>query len=221
MREILFRGRRLAAPCFLSALALLALSAGCGSVKTVKGGVIRVDSRTLGPDIEGYRLDGKGGGLALLRKVALCPVQERRTFREVEVSTQSGALAATQGIGCGITKIAEIGYLITGSPGNDLSNCRGRSVTDRRPTGRKIKGPWKTVRRKSCGKTGAVPPGGTIRVTFLRNRSSKKYPVGPGGAIRFSEEDLVRLRIFFTILRDMEIEARYQGRSWVQKITLE
>lgn len=212
-------GRRIT--LFLSTLGLLTISVGCDSVRTVKGSVIQVDSRTLGPDTEGYRLVGKRGGHALLQKVALCPVQEQRTFQEVEVNTQFGAIAASQGIGCSITKFAELGYVFTGSPGNELSSCRGHSMTGRRPTGKKIKGPWKTIRRKTCGNAEITPPGRLIRITFLRNHSFKEYPVGYGGDIRFSVEDLARLRIFFTILRDIEIEVLYQGQSWVQKITLE
>ncbi|HJP12991.1 MAG: hypothetical protein QF701_02205 [Nitrospinota bacterium] len=202
-------------------LLLLALAAGCGSVETVKGDVVRLDRRTLKADSESYRLAGKGPGLAALRRVALCPVQERRIFREVEVSKQSAAAAVPQGVGCGLTKFAELGNVLSGSPGNPASNCGSYSATNRHPTGRQITGNWRTAERKVCGPDKAAPAGGEVHITFLKNRASKSYPVGEGGTVRFSREDLARLRIYFTILRDMEIEARYGGQSWLQKLTIE
>ncbi len=202
-------------------MALLALAAGCGSVETVKGDVLRLDRRTLAADSKSYHLALKGPGLALLERVEMCPVQERRIFREVEVSKQSAALAAPRGIGCGLTKFAEIGYVFTPQGNNDPSNCRGYSTTNRRPTGRQITGAWKTVERKACGASGPVTAGGEVQITFMKSRTTKTYPLGEGGVIRFNREDLARLRIFFTLLRDMEIEARYRGASWLQKLNLE
>jgi hypothetical protein len=201
---------------------LAALAWGCGSVQTVKGDLIKVDRRTIGPDVEGYRLEGVEDGWAVLRKTSLCPVQERRTYREVEVRTEAGGLSAAQGVGCGLTKFAEIGHIFTGGPGDQkVSNCMAHSITDRRPTGRTIPGPWRTLRRKKCGGSGPAPPGGKVFIRFIRTGRSKEYPIGAGGTIRFGGEDLARLRIFFTILRDMKIEARYRGASWLQKLTLE
>ena len=56
-----------------------------------------------------------------------------------------------------------------------------------------------------------VPPGDNVRVTVIRSREARDHPVGKGGAIRFSREEMTKFRIFFTILRDMEIEGRYKG----------
>lgn len=198
-----------------------ALLAGCGSVENVKGDVAKVDRRTLPADAAGFRLKGKPSGEAVLQEMKLCPVQERHTFREVRVSKQSGLIAVPQGIGCAFVKVGEIGNLMTGSPGGAPSNCRGYSSTDRRETGKNIAGAWRTVSREPCGGARPVPAGGTLSVHFTKTRTVKTYTIGKGGSVRFSREDLARLRIYFTILRDMEIDVRYRGAKWRQKLTLE
>ena len=197
-----------------------ALLSGCGSVENVKGDVAKVDRRTLPADAAGFRLKGKPSGEAVLQEMKLCPVQERRTFREVRVSKHSGLIAVPQGIGCALVKVGEIGNFMTGG-GGEPSNCRGYSSTDRRETGKNIAGAWRTVRREACGEARPAPASGTLSVHFPKTRTVKTYPIGKGGAIRFSREDLARLRIYFTILRDMEIDVRYRGAKWRQKITLE
>lgn len=202
-------------------LAAIILIPGCGSVETVKGDVIQIERRTLASDRWSYRLTGKGADGAILQKVQLCPVQERRVFREIKVTRESGAISATAGVGCSFTKIGEFSERIFGHRVEKPSSCRGHSVTDREATGRQVKEPWKTVRREACGVPLTVPPGGKIRVTVIRSRESKDYPVGEGGTIRFSRETMTKFRIFFTILRDMEIEGRYKGASWRQKLSLE
>ncbi len=205
---------------------LLLLSAvflipGCGSVETVKGDVLKVDRRTLASDSWGYRLTGKKPDSAILQKVQLCPVQERRVFQEVKVTRESGAISATAGVGCTVTKIGEFSERIFGQGVDRPSNCKGHSPTDREPTGRQIQGSWKTVRREVCGVPQPVSPGEKVRITIIRSREAKDHPVGEGGAIRFSREEMAKLRIYFTILRDMEIEGRYKGASWRQKLSLE
>lgn len=206
---------------WLLGLPLLTLLPGCGSLETVKGDVIKVDKRSLPPDVTSFQLILQGPGVATLKRSEMCPIEERRIWREVEVSKQSAAISVPQGIGCGALKFVELGDRIFSRPGNAPSNCGGQSTTDRRPTGRQITGPWQTVRREPCGKTGPVEPGGVVRITFIRTRSSREYPVEAGGAVRFGREELARLRIFLSILKDMEIEARYGGASWLQKLNLE
>lgn len=199
----------------------LALLAGCGSVETVKGDIVKVERRSLPPDVTSFHLALKSPGAAILKRSEMCPAQERRIWREVEVSKQAAALTVPQGIGCGASKIAELGDRIFRTGANAPSNCGSQSTTDRRPTGRQITGPWQTVRRKPCGDSGPVAQGGTVRITFIRTRSSREYPVGAGGAVRFGREELAKMRIFFSILKDMKIEARYRGVSWLQKLNLE
>jgi hypothetical protein len=201
--------------------ALLALLSGCGSLETVKGDVFKVEKRVLPPDVTSFQLTLKVPGVVILRRSEMCPVEERRIWHEVEVSKQSAALAVPQGIGCGAVKFMELGERAFGKPGSASSNCGSHITTDRRPTGRKITGPWQTIRRKACGKTGPVRPGGTVRITFLRTRTSREYPVGAGGDVRFGREALARMRIYFSILKDMKIEARYEGAAWLQRLNLE
>ncbi len=199
----------------------MALLPGCGSVETVKGDVLKVEKRTLPPDVTSFQLTLKGPGIATLKRSEMCPIEERHIWREVEVNKQSAALSVPQGIGCGALKFIEVGDRVFGKRDNAPSNCGSSSTTDRRRTGRQITGPWQTVRRKPCGKTGPVGAGGVIRITFIRTRSSREYPVEAGGEVRFGREELARMRIYFSILRDMKIEARYGGASWLQKLNLE
>ncbi len=194
---------------------------GCGSVEIVKGDVLKVDRRTLAPDSWGYRLTRKGPDSATLQKVQLCPVQERRVFQEVKVTRESGAVSATAGVGCTVSNIGIFSERIFGLSSERPTNCKGRSGTAREPTGRRIQGDWKTVRRETCGVPQPVPPGGKVRVIVIRSREANDHPVGKGGTIRFSREEMTKFRIFFTILRDMEIEGNYKGASWRQKLSLE
>ena len=202
-------------------LSLLALLPGCGSIETVKGDVVKVEKRSLPPDVTSFQLTLKGPGVATLKRSEMCPIEERRIWREVEMSKQSAALAVPQGIGCGALKLIEVGDRVFGKRDNTPSSCGSHITTERRLTGQNITGPWQTVRRKPCGKSGPVKPGGVIRISFIRTRSSHEYPVGAGGTVRFRREEIARMRIYFSILRNMEIEARYGGASWLQKLNLE
>jgi hypothetical protein len=148
-------------------------------------------------------------------------VQERRVFQEVKVTRESGAISATAGVGCTVSNIGKFSQRIFGLSSERLTNCKGRSGTDREPTGRQIQGAWKTVRRETCGVPQPVPPGGEVRVIVIRSREATDHPIGEGGAIRFSREEMTKFKIFFTILRDMEIEGNYKGASWRQKLSLE
>lgn len=197
------------------------LISGCGSTETVKGDVIKVDHRTLNPDTWGYRLAPNGANSVILHKVELCPVQERKVFQEVKVSRESAAISATAGVGCTVTKIGEVSQKIFGQRVNDPSNCRGRSVTDREPTGRQITGEWETIRKEACGDPQPVNSGGKIRVLVRKSREVFEYILTNSGTIQFSKEDLAKLRLYFTILRGIEIEAYYQGATWTQQLSLE
>ncbi len=219
MRKAPFR--RILAKLPLLLLPFVFLIPGCGSVETVKGDVVKVDQRTLASDSWGYRLARKGPDSAILQKVQLCPVQERRAFQEVEVTRESGAVSATAGVGCTVTKIGEISELMFGLSRKRPSKCTSRSGTDRKATGRRIQGEWETVRREVCGVPQPAPPGGKLRLTIIRSRETRDYPVGEGGEIRFGQEEMTKLRIFFTVLRDMEIGGSYNGSSWRQKLSLE
>lgn len=219
MGKTLFR--RILSTLLSFALLSSLLLAGCGSVEIVKGDVLKVDRKTLPPDSWGYHLAPKGPDRAILENIQLCPVQERQTFQEVEVTRESGAVSATAGVGCTVTNIGKISEMMFGLSREKPAKCTSRSGTNRRATGRQIQGDWKTVRREVCGVPKPVPPGGELRLTLIRNRETRTYPVGRGGEIRFGREDMTKFRIFFTILRDMEIEGFYKGSSWRQKLSLE
>ncbi len=213
--------RRIRSKLLLFLLPAVFLIPGGGSVEIVKGDVIKVDRRTLATDSWSYRLTRKGADSATLQRVQLCPVQERRVFQEVKVSRESGAVSATAGVGCTVSNIGKFSERIMGLSSERPTNCKGRSGTAREPTGREIQGSWKTVRRETCGVPQPVPAGGKVRVTVIRSREATDHPIGEGGAIRFSREEMTKFKIFFTILRDMEIEGNYKGASWRQKLSLE
>lgn len=202
-------------------LSVFMMISGCGTMETVKGDVIKVDHRTLTPDTWGYRLVPKGSDSAILQKVELCPVQERKVFQEVKVTHESAAVSATAGVGCTVTKIGEVSQKIFGLRVDDPSNCRGRSVTDREPTGRQITGEWETIRKEECGNHQPVNSGGKVRLLFRKSREVFEYTLTDNGKIQFSREDLAKLRLYFTILHEMEIEVNYQGANWNQQLSLE
>ena len=134
-------------------------------------------------------------------------------FQEVKVTRESGAVSATAGVGCTVSNIGKFSEMIFGLSRERPTNCKGRSGTDREPTGKKIQENWKTVRRETCGVPQPVAPGEKVRITVIKSRETRVHPVGKDGAIRFSREEMTKFRIFFTILRDMEIEGSYKGSS--------
>jgi hypothetical protein len=204
-------------------LTALALLPGCASTEIAKGDILRVDRRDLPAESQNHRLAHRAPrvGELVLERLRMCPVQERHVYQEVEVTRQSAALAAASGVGCGVQKFGEIANVMTGRNVVNTSNCGGASFTDRRPTGRTIEGPWETVRREPCGAGDPVPVGGRLNLTFLRSGERRAYTLGPGGSFRISADDLAQLRIYFTLLKGIEVEAAYGGATWRQKIDLE
>ncbi|MEK6710825.1 MAG: hypothetical protein AABZ64_09620 [Nitrospinota bacterium] len=198
-----------------------ALLPGCATTEIAKGDVLRVDRRSLPPERESQRLVRRGPGELALERVLLCPVQERRVYQEVEVRRGSAALAAVQGVGCGVQKFGELANITSGRTVVQPSSCGGVSQTDRQATGGAIEGPWETVRREPCGAGEAVRAGERLSLLFLRGGERRDYTLGEGGAFRISKDDLATLRIYFTLLKDIEVEARYGGTTWRQKIDLE
>lgn len=208
---------------FLASLALAALASlpGCASTELARGDVLRVDRRALPAEAQGHRLLLRAPGQLALERVRLCPVQERRIYQEVEVRRESAAFAAAAGVGCGVQKFGEIANLTSGRNVVNRSSCQGASFTDRAPTGKTIEGPWETVRREPCGPAQPARPGERLRLLFIRSGAEREYTLGEGGSLRVSPDDLAQLRIYFTLLKDIEVGALYGGSAWRQKVNLE
>ncbi|MBI3127564.1 MAG: hypothetical protein HYZ11_08180 [Candidatus Tectomicrobia bacterium] len=204
------------------ALAPAALG-GCASTEIAKGDVLRVDRRELPAEGQGHRLlhRGPGAGAMALETVRLCPVQERRIYQEVEVRRESAALAAVSGVGCGVQKFGEIANLTTGRNVVNRSSCTGESFTGRQLTGRTIEGPWEIVRREPCGAGEPPRAGERLGLFVIRSGERREYALGGGGRFQVSADDLAKLRIYFTLLKDIEVEASHAGKTWRQKIDLE
>lgn len=203
------------------ALALLSALPGCASTELARGDVLRVDRRELPAEGRGHRLVRRGPGEIALERVRLCPVQERRVYEEVEVRRESAALAAASGVGCGIQKFGEIANITSGRTVVYRSNCAGATFTHRAPTGRTVEGPWETVRREPCGVAEPARAGERLRLHFIRSGIERAYALDAKGAFRVAADDLAQLRIYFTLLKDIEVEARLGDALWRQKIDLE
>jgi len=200
---------------------LLGALSGCGGYELAKGDVVRIEKRTLAAGESGFRLRPVGPGRAVLERVGLCPAQERRVYQEVEVRRASGAVTGAQGVGCTIEKIGEVSQIIAGQRPRRAGNCMNVGATDRHPTGRTVTGDWETVRREPCGAREPVPAGGSVRVTFLRSGKGRELALGDGGLLRLPEEELIKLRLYLTVLKGVKVEVRYAGKTWRQAIDFE
>ncbi|MDA1000213.1 MAG: hypothetical protein O2807_06825, partial [bacterium] len=117
---------------------LLATLAGCAQREIAKGDVLRTERQVLANGRAGFRLALLRPGELAVRRVGLCPVQERKIFEEVEIIRDSAVLAGASKIGCGVQKLGEISSRVFGQGVDSPSNCGGASFTDRRPTGKTI-----------------------------------------------------------------------------------
>lgn len=199
----------------------LAALAGCAQRELVKGDVLRVEKKVLAQSRAGFRLVLLRPGELAVRRVGLCPVRERKIYEEVKVTRSSAAIAGVSKIGCGIQKLGEISTRVFGQGVERPSNCGGASFTDRRPTGKMIPTPWVTVRHEVCGIPQKIPAGGQLRIQFPRSRDARTYRLGPGGTFRLDGELLGKLRLYLTLLENVQVEATYGGYQWQQKINLE
>ena len=203
------------------ALAALAALPGCASTELARGDVLRVDRRELPPAATGHRLLLRAPGELALETVRLCPVQERRVYQEVEVRRESAALAAAAGVGCGVQKFGELANITAGRTVVSPSSCAGASFTDRTPTGRTLEGPWETVRREPCGGAQPARAGGRLQLLFIRSGVERAYTLGADGRFRIAPDDLAQLRLYFTLLKGIEVGAKYGEAAWRQKVDLE
>lgn len=205
----------------LLALPLLLLASGCGQRQIVRGAPVKIERRLLAPASFGYRLARRGPGRAVLRRTALCPYQERRVYRKVELRRESPAIVGARGVGCALRIVGEAFENLAGQRTGDITNCKGESRTDRRERAGRIIGAWKTLREQPCGEMTPLAGGGALRVRFLQTGTAKEYALGPNGVLEFPPKDLAELRLYLTILKDLRLHLRFRDKTWRQRIDLE